>query len=65
MYQSSVAVVLEQSGKWPSDLEALRRVKAAFHLKLAELLHTQFGMSTGATVDGFYVQMVGPCYEMI
>eukprot|EP00118_Oscarella_pearsei_P016238 m.153613 g.153613 ORF g.153613 m.153613 type:complete len:984 (+) comp38622_c1_seq1:233-3184(+) len=28
---------LEGSGKWPDDVEAIRRIKAAFHLKMAEL----------------------------
>ncbi|KAL1469435.1 hypothetical protein MTO96_025044 [Rhipicephalus appendiculatus] len=35
---STVVVHMEATGKWPDDLEALRRVKAAFHLTLARLL---------------------------
>ncbi|KAK3588803.1 hypothetical protein CHS0354_012016 [Potamilus streckersoni] len=34
-----VVCLLEGSGHWPDDLEALRRVKAAFHIKVAELLN--------------------------
>lgn len=35
---STVVVHMEATGKWPDNLEALRRVKAAFHLTLARLL---------------------------
>lgn len=40
----SVIVHLETSGKWPSDLEALKRVKAAFIIELSEAIKTQFGL---------------------
>ncbi|XP_048705773.2 nucleolar protein 6 isoform X2 [Caretta caretta] len=32
---------MEGSGQWPQDKEAIKRVKAAFHLRLAELLSQQ------------------------
>ncbi|KAM6289835.1 nucleolar protein 6 [Aegotheles albertisi] len=32
---------MEGSGQWPQDKEAIRRIKAAFHLQLAELLQQQ------------------------
>ncbi|XP_053148481.1 nucleolar protein 6 isoform X2 [Hemicordylus capensis] len=32
---------MEGSGQWPQDKEAIRRIKAAFQLQLAELLHQQ------------------------
>nr|XP_042706651.1 nucleolar protein 6 isoform X3 [Chrysemys picta bellii] len=32
---------MEGSGQWPQDKEAIKRVKAAFHLRLAELLNQQ------------------------
>ena len=32
---------LEGSGKWPDDLQAFRRLKAAFHIKLGEVLMDQ------------------------
>uniref|UniRef100_A0A8C3K0Z5 Nucleolar protein 6 n=1 Tax=Calidris pygmaea TaxID=425635 RepID=A0A8C3K0Z5_9CHAR len=32
---------MEGSGQWPQDKEAIKRIKAAFHLQLAELLHQQ------------------------
>uniref|UniRef100_A0A7M4FBZ1 Nucleolar protein 6 n=1 Tax=Crocodylus porosus TaxID=8502 RepID=A0A7M4FBZ1_CROPO len=32
---------MEGSGQWPQDKEAIKRIKAAFHLQLAELLSQQ------------------------
>ncbi|XP_065716662.1 nucleolar protein 6 [Patagioenas fasciata] len=32
---------MEGSGQWPQDKEAIKRIKAAFHLQLAELLQEQ------------------------
>ncbi len=34
--------VLEASGKWPEDAASVKRLKAAFHIKLGELLEKQF-----------------------
>ena len=54
----SVVCTLEASGKWPEDYEAIRRLKAAFHIKLGEALKTQSNLAvrTGTTfVDVFKV----------
>lgn len=32
---------MEGSGKWPSDRLAIRHIKAAFHIRLGELLNSQ------------------------
>ncbi|XP_073536523.1 nucleolar protein 6 isoform X2 [Phyllobates terribilis] len=42
-YISPMKVIchMEGSGKWPQDKEAIKRVKAAFQLRLAELLKVQ------------------------
>ncbi|XP_043934033.1 nucleolar protein 6 isoform X1 [Protopterus annectens] len=32
---------MEGSGKWPQDKEAIKRIKAAFHIRLTELLNQQ------------------------
>lgn len=40
---------LEGSGQWPQDAEAIRRVRAAFQLRLAELLTQQHGLQCRAT----------------
>ncbi|XP_046399816.1 nucleolar protein 6 [Ischnura elegans] len=37
-----VMIQLGVSSKWPSNLDAIRRVKAAFHLKIADSLREQF-----------------------
>ncbi|XP_011804032.1 PREDICTED: nucleolar protein 6 isoform X2 [Colobus angolensis palliatus] len=51
---------LEGSGQWPQDAEAVQRVRAAFQLRLAELLTQQHGLQCRATAthtdvlkDGF------------
>ncbi|XP_008840690.1 nucleolar protein 6 isoform X1 [Nannospalax galili] len=51
---------LEGSGQWPQDAEAVRRVRAAFQLRLAEVLTTQHKLLCRATAthtdvlkDGF------------
>lgn len=46
---STVVCHLEGSGQWPQDAEAIRRVRAAFQLRLAELLTQQHGLPCRAT----------------
>uniref|UniRef100_A0A2R5L987 Nucleolar protein 6 n=1 Tax=Ornithodoros turicata TaxID=34597 RepID=A0A2R5L987_9ACAR len=41
-----VIVHMEASGKWPDDLDALQRVKAAFHIALAKELKQQCSLPT-------------------
>nr|KAF6434043.1 nucleolar protein 6 [Molossus molossus] len=56
----TVVCHLEGSGQWPQDAEAIQRVRAAFQLRLAELLTQQHGLQCRATAthtdvlkDGF------------
>ena len=44
----SLVVVLqfETSGKWPDDLTAIQHIKAAFHIRLAELLKSECSLIT-------------------
>ncbi|KAM5183507.1 nucleolar protein 6 isoform 1-T2 [Callospermophilus lateralis] len=56
----SMVCHLEGSGQWPQEAEAIRRVRAAFQLRLAELLRQQHGLLCRATAthtdvlkDGF------------
>ncbi|XP_075416145.1 nucleolar protein 6 [Tenrec ecaudatus] len=56
----TVVCHLEGSGQWPQDAEAVRRVRAAFQLRLAEILTQQHGLQCRATAthtdvlkDGF------------
>lgn len=46
VYIPPVEVVLQLalSGKWPDDTQAIRRVRAAFSIKIAECLKTQCGL---------------------
>ncbi|XP_050965256.1 nucleolar protein 6 [Labeo rohita] len=44
-----VIVHMEGSGKWPSEPKAIRRVKAAFHICLKELLGKQHNFKCHAT----------------
>jgi len=39
---------LSTSGKWPEELEAIRKTKAAFHLQIAECLRTQHELTVQA-----------------
>ncbi|XP_045696803.1 nucleolar protein 6 [Phyllostomus hastatus] len=56
----TVVCHLEGSGQWPQDAEAIQRVRAAFQLRLSELLTQQHGLQCRATAthtdvlkDGF------------
>lgn len=40
---SLVICHMEGSGKWPSDRLAIRHIKAAFHIRLGELLKQEHG----------------------
>ncbi|GFX25918.1 nucleolar protein 6 [Trichonephila clavipes] len=35
---------LEGSGKWPDDVEAIKRVKAEFHIQIAKLVNARFSL---------------------
>ncbi|XP_038646615.1 nucleolar protein 6 [Scyliorhinus canicula] len=37
---------MEGSGKWPQNKDAIQRVKAAFHIRLADLLHQQHQLTS-------------------
>lgn len=41
-----VLLHMETSGKWPDNIEAIRRVKATFYIKLAEILKSQFMLTS-------------------
>ncbi|XP_034245395.1 nucleolar protein 6 isoform X2 [Thrips palmi] len=57
-YVSPVEVVLQLalSGKWPDDAQAVRRVRTAFAIQIAESLRTQCGLTTQAFPN--YVDVV-------
>lgn len=45
------SIQTEQSGKWPSDLAALERVKSAFCIQIARGLRKNFHLRTKVNVD--------------
>jgi hypothetical protein len=46
LFNSSTAIIqLGLSGKWPDDLYAIQRIKAAFYIKIAESLSKQFHLT--------------------
>jgi len=57
----SMEVVLqfETSGKWPDDPTAIQHIKAAFHIRLAELLRTECSLVTAASAKHVDVQKDG------
>ncbi|XP_078616347.1 nucleolar protein 6-like [Branchiostoma floridae x Branchiostoma japonicum] len=56
---------MEGSGKWPEDADAIRRVKAAFHIKLGELLHKQHGLVTSAATGHVDIAMGGFVFRLV
>lgn len=49
------------SGKWPKELEAIRKIKAAFHIQIAECLRKQYDLKVQAHpfyIDVFQVNMI-------
>lgn len=44
-------ILAETSGKWPNDLNALKRLKAAFYLQIAQGLRKKCRLRTKANVD--------------
>ena len=59
----SLVVILqfETSGKWPDDLTAIQHIKAAFHIRLAELLKSECSLITAASRQHVDVLKVGCC----
>ena len=50
---------MEGSGQWPQDKGAIKRIKAAFHLQLAELLQQQHQLVCRPAVTHTDVYKVG------
>lgn len=56
---------MEGSGQWPQDKEAIKRIKAAFHLQLAELLQQQHQLICRPAVTHTDVYRVGEAVETL
>ncbi|XP_065363227.1 nucleolar protein 6 [Calliphora vicina] len=57
-------VQLGQSGKWPSELTALRALKTAFYLQIAEMLQEKYKLTCKVTYDGVLVLKQGYCFNL-
>ena len=44
LFVITVICSLEGSGKWPDDYEAMRRLKAAFHIQLGDAMKTNYDL---------------------
>lgn len=54
---------VETSGKWPNDIGALERVKAAFYLQIAQGLRKKFHLRSKVNVDSVDVIKDGFMYR--
>lgn len=61
----SVLLTLQTSGKWPDDLEAVRRIKAAFYIQLAEKLRVLFDLVTRVFIDHIIVERKGYIFKLV
>lgn len=63
MYVHALEATLQLSisGKWPEELEATRKMKAAFHIQIAECLRKQYELKVQANpsyIDVFQVSKI-------
>lgn len=67
IYQPVLPVLLslQTSGKWPDDLEAVRRIKAAFYIQLADKLRTLFDMVVRVFIDHAIVEYKGYIFKLV
>ncbi|XP_043253264.1 nucleolar protein 6 [Colletes gigas] len=60
-----VSLQLSTSGKWPDDLEAFRKTKAAFHIQIAECLRQQYTLKANANFSHVDVYKEGLVFRLI
>jgi U3 small nucleolar RNA-associated protein 22 len=58
---SPAIIQLGLSGKWPNDLRAVQRIKAAFYIKIAEGLSKQFHLTVQPYPDCVHILKVRLC----
>uniref|UniRef100_A0A1A9VG95 Nucleolar protein 6 n=1 Tax=Glossina austeni TaxID=7395 RepID=A0A1A9VG95_GLOAU len=56
-------IQLGLSGKWPTELAALRAIKTAFYLQIGKLLQEQYQLPTKVTYGGIMVLYHGYCFN--
>ena len=59
-----VSLQLSTSGKWPDELEALRKTKAAFHIQIAECLRKQYMLTVKASYSHVDVYKEGFVFRL-
>ncbi|KAH6800552.1 nucleolar protein [Perilla frutescens var. hirtella] len=59
-----VMIQLGGSGNWPLDELAMEKTKTAFLLRIAESLHTKFGITCTATEDDVDIFMSGYAFRL-
>lgn len=52
-------LTLSVSGKWPEDVEAMRRLKAAFYVEIGNRIRNQKGLFCRVAVDSVYIMRGG------
>ncbi|XP_055379758.1 nucleolar protein 6 [Condylostylus longicornis] len=57
-------IELGTSGKWPNDLSAFRRIKTAFHIKIANSLMEVYKLKTRGGIDGIHILNNGYLYKI-
>ncbi|XP_017474357.1 PREDICTED: nucleolar protein 6 [Rhagoletis zephyria] len=57
-------IQLGLSGKWPSELGALRALKVAFYIQIAKLLREKHNLRAKVTYDGILVNKQGYCFAI-
>lgn len=62
--QIEVSIQLAISGKWPDELEAVRKTKAAFHIQIAECLRKQFQLKAQGHSDCVHVYKDGFAFRL-
>lgn len=59
-----VLIQLESSGKWPEDVDCIKRLKTAFYLKIVQLLRDNHGLVSYTHVDYFDVVYKGFVFRL-
>jgi U3 small nucleolar RNA-associated protein 22 len=54
-----VICTLEGSGKWPEEYEAMKRLKVAFHIQLADAIKSEFNVPVKVGLG--YVDVLKVC----
>lgn len=59
------SIQLSSSGKWPDELEAVRKTKAAFHIQIARCLRKQCKLTTKASPNHVDILKKGFVFRLI